>query len=370
MQQVYILYRQYFDNEGKNLKIGGVETYIYNLSAMLKRNGFHVVICQCAKQPFHHRLDFADVVGVVSHAKNGNDADFASLVQYAETNGNPKEDILIFGADICIQKTCYQNVIAIQHGIGWDVQPTNPTALGKVRYTLRSLAYTFKKAQLYRFCRYVVCVDYNFLNWYRTLLPTGVEKLKVIPNFTQIPTKTPKTQDKSVSVIFSRRFQEFRGTRIFAQAIENLLLDGYALDVTVAGEGPDAQWLHEKLDRYPQVRFTKYHPSESISVHQNFDIAVVPSLGSEGTSLSLLEAMAANCAVISTNIGGLTNIIIDGYNGLMIEPDARSLEEALRILVADEDIRRRISDNGYETVRSAFSLAEWERKWMNVISAL
>ncbi|WP_420491566.1 glycosyltransferase [Neobacillus drentensis] len=53
------------------------------------------------------------------------------------------------------------------------------------------------------------------------------------------------------------------------------------------------------------------------------------NLGSEGTSLSLLEAMAAKCAEIATNVGGMTNIILDNYNGLIINPDESELYLAL-----------------------------------------
>lgn len=53
--------------------------------------------------------------------------------------------------------------------------------------------------------------------------------------------------------------------------------------------------------------------------------------------------MAAGCAVICTNVGGMTNIIIDGYNGLMINPDEDSLYKALDRLIEDKLLRGKTS---------------------------
>ncbi|MGR4357642.1 glycosyltransferase [Escherichia coli] len=83
--------------------------------------------------------------------------------------------------------------------------------------------------------------------------------------------------------------------------------------------GPEQYLVDELKKEYPNsVYQTSYKSEDSIHFHQQYDIAIVPSIGSEGTSLSLLEAMSAKCLVIATDIGGMTNIILDGFNGRMI----------------------------------------------------
>lgn len=97
------------------------------------------------------------------------------------------------------------------------------------------------------------------------------------------------------------------------------------------------------------------------------DIAVVPTIGSEGTSLSLLEAMAAHCAVICTNVGGMTNIVIDQYNGLMIKPTEADLVYAIEDLIINVEKRNKLADRGYETVKQAFSHEVWSNRWKKVL---
>lgn len=64
--------------------------------------------------------------------------------------------------------------------------------------------------------------------------------------------------------------------------------------------------------------------------YKNADITLIPTIYSEGTSLSCLEAMACGNFVIATNIGGLTNLIINNYNGILINPDKNELKQALK----------------------------------------
>ena len=97
------------------------------------------------------------------------------------------------------------------------------------------------------------------------------------------------------------------------------------------------------------------------------DIAVVPTTGSEGTSLSLLEAMASGCAVVCTNVGGMTNIVLSGYNGLMISPEEDELFDALATLIEDASLRARLQSNAYTCAKEAFSLKRWQDCWEKVI---
>ncbi|WP_350563863.1 glycosyltransferase family 4 protein, partial [Psychrobacter sp. CAL346-MNA-CIBAN-0220] len=73
----------------------------------------------------------------------------------------------------------------------------------------------------------------------------------------------------------------------------------------------------------------QYGPNESFSVHKCQHIAIIPTLGSEGTSLSMIEAMAAGCMVISSNVGGLSNLIINGFNGRLVMPNTAEFTQAL-----------------------------------------
>ena len=102
------------------------------------------------------------------------------------------------------------------------------------------------------------------------------------------------------------------------------------------------------------------------SIYQSTDISLVPTIYAEGTSLSVLEAMATGNVVIATNIGGLPNLVLDGYNGLLINPTGRDLMIALDRVLSDKKLRTQISDNAIH-VAQAFDKKIWIQRWENII---
>jgi glycosyltransferase involved in cell wall biosynthesis len=85
------------------------------------------------------------------------------------------------------------------------------------------------------------------------------------------------------------------------------------------------------------------------------DVFALPSLY-EGSSLAVLEAMAARRAVIASAIGGTDELIEDGRDGLLVPPgDPEALAAALARLLNDAELRARLAANARERVEREFS---------------
>ena len=110
-------------------------------------------------------------------------------------------------------------------------------------------------------------------------------------------------------------------------------------------------------------------PDEMPKIYQNTDISLIPTIYAEGTSLSCLEAQSSGNIVIATNIGGLPNLIIDGYNGLLINPDAHSLMIALDRILADTNLQQTLSKNAV-AVAIAFDKSKWINRWGDIIDSM
>jgi len=73
------------------------------------------------------------------------------------------------------------------------------------------------------------------------------------------------------------------------------------------------------------------------------DVFVLPSI-SEGMSLVILEALNCGIPVVASRVGGIKDILVHEYNGLLIEPgDINGITESIIRLLFDEDLRKRIS---------------------------
>jgi glycosyltransferase involved in cell wall biosynthesis len=86
------------------------------------------------------------------------------------------------------------------------------------------------------------------------------------------------------------------------------------------------------------------------------DIFVLPSHG-EGMSNALLEAMACGLAVVATRVGAAPEMIVDGIDGLLVEPgDRLGLRGALCAVVQDPGLRKRIGHAAASTVRDRYAI--------------
>jgi len=109
--------------------------------------------------------------------------------------------------------------------------------------------------------------------------------------------------------------------------------------LALVGDGPYRQQL-ESLFAGSATHFVGYLAGEELaSAYASGDAFLFPS-STETLGLVLLEAMAAGCPCVAANRGGIPDIVSDGINGCLYEPDgpdggAGSLTAATRRLLAD-----------------------------------
>lgn len=89
---------------------------------------------------------------------------------------------------------------------------------------------------------------------------------------------------------------------------------------------------------------------------RGMDVFVLPSLG-EGTSNTILEAMASGLPVVATNVGGNPELVSEGTTGTLVPPaGADKLAEALRGYIADPERRRLHGQAARAEVERRFSM--------------
>lgn len=137
----------------------------------------------------------------------------------------------------------------------------------------------------------------------------------------------------------------FRGLRLLQNRSE--------LSLLIVGEGPDRSAL-ESSDSYLEVeeRVSWLGRKANRDLPQWYaaaDVFVLPSR-SEGTPTVLLEAMASGTPILASRVGGIPEVIHDGVNGLLFDPeDARQLQARLATLF-DLELRSRLAKEGLRTI--------------------
>jgi glycosyltransferase involved in cell wall biosynthesis len=140
----------------------------------------------------------------------------------------------------------------------------------------------------------------------------------------------------------------------------------------LAGDGPERpslEALAARLGIAGRIRFLGYR-ADVPELLAACDVFALPSLY-EGSSLALLEAMAARRPVVSSAIGGTDELIEDGRSGLLVAPgDAAALAAALRRLLGDPGLCRTLAAGARERVERDFTRAEMARRVMAVYEEL
>lgn len=140
------------------------------------------------------------------------------------------------------------------------------------------------------------------------------------------------------------RLREEKGNEYFLEAAAEVLKLFPETVFLIVGEGPlraELQIYCKKLNIEKNVIFYGFS-KEVTKQYSIFDINVISSL-TEGSPGALFEAMAMGKAIISTNAGGIKEIITDGKTGLLV-PSGNSIEIAKKIifLLRNEKERKKL----------------------------
>jgi glycosyltransferase involved in cell wall biosynthesis len=166
--------------------------------------------------------------------------------------------------------------------------------------------------------------------------------------------------DKAVRIAVVASLVENKGHAVLLTAFHRLAMLHPDLELRIVGDGPLRQSLERQINALGignRVSFLGQRDDVPRLLACS-DIVVLPSLYREGLSLSIIEAMSQSKPIIASNIGGIPELIVDGVNGFIVIPgDAADLEAKLRILIADEDLRKTMGRAGRRRYEERFSSA-------------
>jgi glycosyltransferase involved in cell wall biosynthesis len=137
----------------------------------------------------------------------------------------------------------------------------------------------------------------------------------------------------------------------------------------VVGEGhlgPQLESMRDQLQLQDTVVFAGLVPNAAQVALPAFDIFFQSSLW-EAMSIAILEAMAAAKPILATSVGENPYIIEDGVDGLLVEPqDVNSMTAALRRLIDDAELRKRIGNSAYKKFTRQFTVQHMTRAYEDI----
>lgn len=356
-REVRIVAPAFFDPRGERVFRGGAERYLSELARVVASLGFPVEVFQPARQAWVREVNGLRVHGLAVDS-------YSSELDRAVLTGTGSRPLLtIHLAFYTAGAHTPRPALGISHGIYWD----NPAS--QTRPEFRS-----HRAQILKSLEYLdvaVSVDTNTINWVSAMSTRLAQKMVYFPNFVDLAEfrPGPPRHGDTVAILFPRRLVAARGFWLVAEILPDLLADHPQVEMHFVGDasGAEEEEVRRLADLAPgRVHWRSLLPERMPEAYAAADIVLIPSLHSEGTSLSALEAQAVGRAVIATRVGGLPDVILDGFNGLLIEPDAAALRAALERLIRSPDLREHLVRHGHATVER-FAIDRWRARWRDLL---
>jgi len=208
------------------------------------------------------------------------------------------------------------------------------------------------------------------------------EKISVVPlgfDLERFRTDQPKKrvqfrtelrlQENEVAIGIIGRIVPIKNHEFFLRLIRHLMdFAKSPFKAVVVGDGEDRQ----KIEQFAQELEIPFTPIEDVESNPNakliftswrtdidvinagLDIVALTSLN-EGTPVSLIEAQASNTVVISTDVGGVKNVVLENVTGLLAALDEEEkLAAHLLKLVDNDQYRKKLSSSGWDNVGAKY----------------
>ena len=184
----------------------------------------------------------------------------------------------------------------------------------------------------------------------------GKERITVLPNAIHIP--EPREKQYGVhKILYMGRLCEAKGIGELLAVIPALKARYPDVCLYLAGIWEDAELKAqaEALKDYV-IDLGWVGGTQKQQYLEECDIFILPSYF-EGQPVSVLEAMANACGIVTTKTGSIPDMIIEGETGLFAIPkDTKTLEESLSKLLAEPELCRTLGENARRKVETEFSI--------------
>ena len=354
VERVVIHTTDYLNFDG-SYSAGGRQRHVRDLAKVVQDDWQReVLIVQKGTRDFSKTCDVGlPVIGIKSNLGAYGDPQFA----YKVSRMIQPSDGLLYSSGEDAWPFFRAGSKAIQHGIWWD---------GPQSWVVRRIQ-KHRAIACMKTVKSMLCVDTNFINWLRCQGETGLNlcnKCIYIPNYADLNQIVQTASDKQLplSLICARRYEEKRGTSLFIDALCILKKKHFPFVAhisTVGGMSEIQQRISISL-LGGEVTVTEDSMDTVLKRYGSADVAVVPTRWSEGTSLACVEAICAGVPVVTTPVGGLGNLVIPGFNGLVVTPTAVAIADAIQQF-ADVALLRNMSKNCFG-MRAALGKNHWRER--------
>jgi len=248
-------------------------------------------------------------------------------------------------------------------------------------YTVHTISDVAGAAWKARGAAFVACVSRSVREWLMELLPDEPRPpLELVRCGVDVARwQAPRAVSTPSRIVSVGALIELKGHAVLLEAAAQLAAEGQEFELVIVGEGEERAALAAQIEqRGLEARASLAGALPRQEVLMLLSTASVLALACrrdaagrhDGIPVALMEAMAAGVPVVSTRISGIPELLQDGTNGLLVEPDdPDSLAAALGRVLQEAGLAARLASAARVTVEGEFSLARQCERMHALLSA-
>ena len=249
-----------------------------------------------------------------------------------------------------------------------------PTLHNKINYDnislLKRLFFPIALKKISKVADSFITVSDDIANELRSLVKKHIIH---IPSFVPLNPQRPKprngiSQKEVIVVGFVGRLSYQKNPILFIDAAVEAKSRDHRLRFELYGDGELHKDVESEIENFSAKSFINLNGfvSDINEKLKNIDILVITSK-SEGTPLTLLEAMSFGVPVVSTEVGGIPSIIHSGENGLLVDKeDKEALVNCILLLLSNDELYLRFSANLIDAIYTDFNYERNINKYKGV----
>jgi len=151
----------------------------------------------------------------------------------------------------------------------------------------------------------------------------------------------------------------YKGHEYFIEAAGRIAAQRDDVTFVIVGEGPEEQSIRRRIEQSgwaARIRLLGFR-DDLLDVFRSLDVFAIPSVEGDTIPQVLMQALALGIPVVSTTVGSIPDVVIDGETGYVVPPrDGRALGDRIAHLLGDAGLRSRLGANGRALVEESYSI--------------
>lgn len=181
-----------------------------------------------------------------------------------------------------------------------------------------------------------------FKNAKHIVLPLGIE----LDNRERI-----EKDYKIIDILYIGRLVKSKGVHILINVFKEL--EHKNIRLHICGKGNDEDKLKKIAGSDQRILFHGFVPDEELmKLYQKANVVVVPSIWYDNSPMVIYESLMDGTPIIGSRIGGIPELVEDGYNGFLFEAgNVDDLKEILENLIKNPSELKGLEDNAFKSAK-------------------